>query len=97
MSRKNKSIAGFGDFADLNDINNNTNVERKNNINITSDLEKVISKTPKEKTHVFKGFYLENELAQIIDNKTNGKGRGAKSDLVNAILKDRFKQEGWLQ
>ena len=90
MARKNKNLTTFDDVANNNNINNNNNSDN----NILTDVLK--SKKTKDQTHVFKGFYLEHEVAHAIDRITEGKQKGVKSELVNEILKKYFREEGIL-
>lgn len=95
MSRRRKiADISFDGVASNTDINNNNNNDN-DNTKETSILDD-LGREPKDKTHVFKGFYIENELAVLIDRITANKGKGAKSDLINRILRNAFKQEGLL-
>lgn len=92
MSRKRRSVSDFGKVASDSTISNDTRPKNKNSI-----IEDVLkSSKTKEQTHTYKGFYLENEVADTIDRITEGKGRGMKSEIVNRILKNHFKEEGIL-
>lgn len=93
MSKK-RDIANLSFDSVASDINNDND---KNNEKESGLLEG-IGRVPKDKTHVFKGFYLEIELANIIDRIADPKvaGKGAKSDLVNKILREAFSREGLL-
>jgi len=84
--KKERTIAGFSSVA-------GDNVKAKNS-NSDNDLINDILETnkPKEKTHVFKGYYLENEVARVIDTLTDGKPKGTKSEFINGILKKYFKE-----
>lgn len=92
MSRKGRTLSGFGEVAD--NINIDSKKDSKNDIDLVSEILK--GQKPKEETHIFKGFYLENEIADVIDDLAEGKPRGIKSELVNTILKNYFKSEGIL-
>lgn len=94
MSKKERrSISSFGQVASNIDINNKSNIENNNNDIIKSLVKENI---PKDKTHTFKGYYLENEVANTIDRLSEGKHKGFKSDLVNEIIKKFFQKEGLL-
>lgn len=86
MSRKRK-ISSFNEVASNSDIKNNNN----------DILDNIINKRkPKEKTHVFKGYYLERDVANTIDRITEGKPKGAKSDFVNEVIKKYLTSEGYM-
>ena len=86
MSRKRK-ISSFNEVASNSDIKNNNNDILDNIIN---------NRKPKEKTHVFKGYYLERDVANTIDRITEGKPKGAKSDFVNEVIKKYLTSEGYM-
>jgi hypothetical protein len=86
---KNRTISGFDKVADNSNSNNDTNT---NNDSILNDV--LGDQKTKDQTHIFKGFYLEREVAAAIDRITAGKKKGVKSDLVNRILKNYLKEEG---
>lgn len=91
MSKKRK-ISSFDEVA------NNSNIKNENENNENNILKNVLEhRRPKGKTHVFKGFYLEREVAALIDRLTDDKPKGTKSDLVNEILKEYFKREGIME
>jgi hypothetical protein len=101
MSRENRNLAGFSQVADVSPkINNNNN--EKNSVNDSQSkemdvLDKVLDdKTKKSKTMKLKGIYFENDVARAIDRVTRGRGKGAKSELINAIVKMVFKQKNWM-
>ncbi|MYL22040.1 hypothetical protein GLW04_19380 [Halobacillus litoralis] len=80
--------------------NNSVNEDaNKEDSNINNDfLDNIVGKkTTKEKTHVFKGFYLEREVANVIDENAAGKPKGVKSEIVNESLKRVFKEMGWME
>lgn len=97
MTKEKRKVAGFGKVAGGNDSNINSDTEE----NITIDVESrrnddilgniLEANKSKDETHTFKGFYLENDVARTIDRVTQNKAKGAKSDLVNEILKRYFK------
>lgn len=89
MSRKRK-ISSFNEVASNSDIKNNNN----NNNDILDNI--INNRKPKEKTHVFKGYYLERDVANTIDRITEGKPKGAKSDFVNEVLKNYLRSEGYM-
>lgn len=86
---KKRTLSGFGNVA-------------KDNIDIDSDkdndvLDDIIQeRKPKEKTHIFKGYYLEREVANTIDRITEGKPKGTKSDFVNEVIKKYLTSEGYM-
>lgn len=85
---KERTLSGFGDVADNINIDSNS----KSDTDILGDIMK--GKKTKDETHVFRGYYLENEIANTIDRITASKPRGTKSEIVNEVLKKYFKQEG---
>lgn len=96
MSKKRKrTLAGFESVASNNiNINNNkeNNIDDENKDGVYDELyEKIeLKNQPKDKTHKFRGYYLENEVVKVIDEITKGMPKGYKSDLVNDILKGYF-------
>lgn len=93
--KKERTIAGFGSVADSN-LKGNSNIDSDKDTNNDFLKEIVESNKPKEKTHIFKGYYLEIEIANKIDEMAEGKPKGTKSDIVNESLKKVFKDMGWL-
>ena len=98
MARKNKDLAGFGEVANINNdintkINDNANI---NEVNSDTLDELLKGKKKLQDTHVLRGFYIENELADVIDRLGEKGGRGIKSKIVNEALKIIFKEKGLL-
>lgn len=91
MTNKRK-LSSFDKVASNIDINNKDNDTNKSNNDL---VDRVRSKTKKE-THTFKGYYLENEVANQIDVLTDGQPRGTKSEFVNEIIKKYLQGEGRL-
>lgn len=97
MSKK-RTLSSFGDVSDHKNININSENETDNKTENDSTIKQILEgQKSKEETHVFKGFYLENEVADAIDRITRRSPKGAKSKLVNAILKKHLKDEGYLE
>jgi hypothetical protein len=91
MARKGKSLADFGAIAS----DTNINISNDNNSNDKDVIGNILSgKKSKKDTHTFKGYWLENEVANTIDRITEGKPKGVKSELVNEIIKKYLKSEG---
>lgn len=60
-------------------------------------LDELFEENPrKDDTHVYKGFYLEKNIAKTIDKKAKKGGKGMKSKIVNEALKIVFKEKGWI-
>lgn len=94
MARKKENIADFDSVAD---INNNNKINAKENNSNNDELDNILlEKENKGNTHILKGIYFEREVARAIDRVSRGKGKGVKSDLVNAAVKQVFKEKGWL-
>lgn len=90
MSRK-RTLSGFDEVANDIDIDSTSKNDNKDNIDLVSDIIK--GHKTKDETHIFKGYYLENDIANVIDRISEGKPRGFKSELVNQILKNYFISE----
>jgi len=103
-TNKKRDIAGmFDKVANDSDINSKNDYEDKQEININLNKSKKAKlndvlgvKSTKSDTHEFRGYYLEIPLIEAIDKITEGEPKGTKSDLVNHILKESFKDNGWL-
>lgn len=92
MSKRRK-ISSFNEVASNSDINSNDKNNDDNNV-----LDNILKeKKSKEQTHIFKGYYLEREVANAIDRITEGKPKGTKSDFVNAVIKNYLISEGYLK
>lgn len=72
------------------DIEENTNESEMN--------ERIDNLLGKEKVNkkVLRGFHLEPEISEAIDEATKNKARGAKTKLVNIILEKGLKDNGLL-
>lgn len=94
--RKKRTLSSFEDVADNINIDSERNINKdddeKNDVDLVESIIK--GKALKEDTHIFKGYYLENDVANAIDRITDGKPRGTKSELVNQILKNYFMDTG---
>lgn len=92
MTKKRRTLSGFDQVAS--DIDNNNAID--NEKKVKNDAIKSIMKNikTKDQTHTYKGFYLENKVADKIDEVTEGKPRGAMSELVNSIIKKYFQDAG---
>lgn len=74
--------------------NNNNNYNDIDN-NMLDDI--VNNKQMKGDTQVFRGYYLDKDLADAIELNTKGKKKkGVKSDVVNAALRKTFREMGWI-
>lgn len=102
MSKKtNRTLAGFSsvandDLEENNNINSENDIDSNSNTNNNSLNDIVESKTTKDKTHVFRGFYLEKDLVKVLDKHTKNK-KGLKSEVVNNALRNAFKDAGWME
>lgn len=93
MSRKKRTISGFNEVANNSNIKNDSDDNTNNTV-----LDNIINdRKPKEKTHIFKGYYLEREVANAIDRITEGKPKGTKSDFVNEVIKNYLISEGLMK
>lgn len=90
----------FSKVADDSNININTenNKENDNEINWQETLDDILKpRESMDETHKFRGYYLENKVADTIDRITGSNPKkGMKSDLINHILKQYFKDKGWM-
>ena len=94
MARKNKDLAGFNEVANI-DINVNDNISNDVNEGNSDTLDQLLKGKKKlQETHVLRGFYIENELANVIDRLGEKSGRGIKSKIVNEALKIIFREKG---
>lgn len=92
MSKK-RTISSFDEVASNSNIKNESNTNDNNDV-----LDSIINeRKPKEKTHVFKGYYLEREVANTIDRITDGKPKGTKSDFINEVIKKYLISEGFMK
>lgn len=93
---KKRNLAGFGEVAS-NDESSNESNNNSNNESGTDDIvERINNKKRVVDTHPYRGYYLEKEVSDTIDRIAKGK-KGAKSDLVNSILKNYFIKEGYMK
>lgn len=94
MARKNREVSTFDKVAGDSNINNDK--DSNNNNDGVNDI--LGAKKTKNDTHTFKGFYLENEVANMIDTLADrhGNQKGVKSELANEILKKYFQSEGFM-
>ncbi|NIK80545.1 hypothetical protein FHS15_005735 [Paenibacillus castaneae] len=113
MARKNRSIAGFEDVANV--VKENVNVNVNDNILVEEDdkkrteraeekediqerfLDRVIEGNLKKNNLVLVGVYLEPQIAEILDRLGKKAGRGAKSRIVNDALRGDFGKRGLLK
>lgn len=87
---KKRTVSSFQEVA--------SDINIKNNDNSDDLLNSVLKdKKPKEKTHIFKGYYLEREVANEIDRITDGKPKGTKSEFINAVIKSYLISEGYIK
>lgn len=84
-----RTLSSFGEVA------NDINIDNKNDNNKNDLVDRIIrGNKNKKETHTFKGYYLENRVADKIDELTDGEPRGTKSEFVNEIIKKYFQSEG---
>ncbi|TGA96338.1 hypothetical protein E4665_15855 [Sporolactobacillus shoreae] len=100
---KKRTLAGFNDVAST-DINSSENTvpskntdqlnESKNTrVTTKSDMIDSLIENNKKQT-IMKGFVLDADVAKAIDRISKGKGRGFKSEFVNAVLKQVLSEKG---
>ena len=94
MSRKKRSISSFNEVASNNNIESDNKNDVNTNDNVIDDI--IQGRKSKEQTHIFKGYYLERDVANTIDRITEGKPKGTKSDFVNEVIKRYLKSEGYM-
>lgn len=91
MTRK-RTLAGFDAVAstkhDNNIINDNNNKNKNDNANVIENILKN-KKPPKKLT----GLYLEDDVARKLDEVAGGT-KGAKSEIVNTVLRRFFQEQG---
>lgn len=92
--RKNRNLADFGGVA-RNSTSDSKGDTNKDNTNDNESIESIIQKPWKADVTTFKGFYLDNDIINVIDRNT-GIYRGDKSDLVNYILRKFFEENDYL-
>lgn len=111
MARKNRSIAGFEDVAILTNENVNVNAniyveEEKNKLAECAEeqeeiedhfLVRVIEGKVRRKDLVLVGVYLDPQIAEVLDRLGKKAGRGAKSEIVNNVLRSDFEESGLLK
>ncbi|WP_373896410.1 hypothetical protein [Virgibacillus sp. CBA3643] len=97
MSKKQRrSISSFDDVAVDSNINSDKDNDTNKETNTDDKIDNILGKKTKDQTHSFRGYYLENQVADTIDKVTDRKTKGVKSELVNEILKKYFQEEGLL-
>lgn len=96
MSRKKeRTLAGFNSVAGENFTEEKKDIN-SNNDNDNNSLNDIVeNRVTKDKTHVFRGFYLEKDLVKVLDKYTKNK-KGLKSEVVNNALRNAFKDAGWM-
>jgi gentisate 1,2-dioxygenase len=111
MARKDRSLAGFNDFANVNentnvnnDDNDNKNINVNNNINENKEekepdylnaIKDIVEKKPKKDMKPT-GIYFDENVLKVLDSLAKKGGRGAKSRIVNDATKAAFIQAGLL-
>lgn len=96
MARKNRTLAGFDAVASEIESNNESDNNSNNESGNDDIVERINNKKRVVDTHPYRGYYLEKEVSDTIDRLAKGK-KGAKSDLVNSILKNYFIKEGYMK
>lgn len=90
---KKRSIAGFDEVAEEQNINSNNDIDNNNDIKEDS-IKNLLNLDKKKK--VFVGIYFDPEIADWLDKLHSQEGKGAKSKIVNEAVKRLLKQEGIL-
>lgn len=100
---KKRTLAGFDDVASVDTTSSesavpNTKTDQSKGSNNTiestkSDMIDSLIKTSKKQT-IMKGFVLDADVAKAIDKISKGRGRGFKSEFVNAALKQILSDKG---
>lgn len=87
MSRKERSIAGFGEVAGGDTGKGSSN----NNVNDNVNINNIIQVEQKKE---LVGIYFDPDVKRILQEVTKSGGRGAQSKLVNEAVKKLFKESG---
>lgn len=93
---KKRNLAGFGDVANTNN-NNNNNININDNIDINSNkniIDNIINPTKQKKEMV--GIYFDPDVADALERIGKSGGRGAKSRVVNDIIRAYLEQNGFI-
>lgn len=100
MARKNQSLAQFDEVAI---VNNNINVNKNevndvnNRENVHDYLDKLAAGDIKKGSNlILTGVYLEPQVLNVLNKYAKLGGRGAKSKIVNDVLKSNFLEKGLL-
>lgn len=76
---------------DIDTSDDNTNVINNDNVDVIDDI---LGK--KKSTRVQRGLYLDRDVDAALTKLGKKGGKGAKSDIVNALLKEGLKNRGLL-
>lgn len=98
MARKNQSLAQFDEVAI---VNNNINVNKNEviDVNTREDVNDYLDKLAageikKGSNLILTGVYLEPQVLNVLNKYAKLGGRGAKSKIVNDVLKSNFLEKG---
>lgn len=110
MARKNRSIAGFGKVAS--DTTETGQVSQEEQVDATQEAvsKEEAPKTEvkpargsaldsllgNKKETVQMGFYIEKDLAEVLNSLQKQGGRGTNSKIVNQVLRELFEEQGLL-
>ncbi|WP_215148911.1 hypothetical protein [Exiguobacterium sp. s91] len=91
MSNEERKLKSFNEVA--NDPCNNASNNNSENVN-NSALKEILN--TKRSNTVYTGFYIEEDLSEILNSLQQRGQRGVKSATVNLALRELFKKEGYL-
>lgn len=78
------------------ELSKNSAVGQNKHDSLDSTLNNIISKD-NEKKQLFRGFYLDEDVVNVIDKLSKGKKKGFKSILVNGIVRAVLEDYGYLK
>lgn len=110
MARKNRSIAGFDKVASQQEETGVTSQEEQVNATQEGKSDAEMPKTEvkpargsaldalmsNKKETIQMGFYIEKDLADVLNGLQKQGGRGTNSKIVNRVLREFFEEEGLL-
>lgn len=91
MSNEESKLKSFNEVA--NDPFNNASNHNSENVN-NSALKEILN--TKRSNTVYTGFYIEEDLSEILNSLQQRGQRGVTSATVNLALRELFKKEGYL-
>lgn len=77
---------------DPNKVSSNISVKEKKPITKSMIQELLTAKPTPNKNRTFRGFYLDTDILEVLDSVPTGK----RSDLINEVLREAFKEHNRL-